>query len=88
MLLYIYLLELCLTVNLSWRKIDVFEFEFEFEFDKKKGGAFIRGEALITENTVLANATHFFSMSPTTLTGTDGYLFFFFLVTELLLMHL
>ena len=30
-LLYMYLLELCLTVNLSWRKIDVFEFEFEFE---------------------------------------------------------
>ena len=24
-------MELCLTVNLFWRKIDVLEFEFEFE---------------------------------------------------------
>ena len=31
-LLYIYLLELCLTVNLSWRKIDVFEFELMLYF--------------------------------------------------------
>ena len=33
-LLYICFLELCLTVNLFWRKIDVFEFKFEFEFNE------------------------------------------------------